>query len=279
MTYTPRYTPDLTTLEYLRAQRELQASATSSDALLTQYIHAISAKIQQELNRTCMPYLATKSYDYTSDNIWNARTLQTHDDLLSVTTLTNADSTIASSAFVLRPNNVYPRESVLLKSGNSWSSGTEIIDAVSIVGEWGYVPHINSNAWTLSSATVAADITDSATTLTVSDGSVLQTLQYIRLESEIVQITNISTNTLTITRAELGTTAAAHLVGAAIDKFTQLRDLQDATAQTVSYLYKTQQATGSRVRVYEGGVLEVQELDPMVREIIARHKRYRSFSA
>ena len=48
-----------------------------------------------------------------------------------------------------------------------------------------------------------------ATSIVVDDGSVFTDPQYIKIGSEILGITAISTNTLTVTRAELGTSAAA----------------------------------------------------------------------
>ena len=85
MTFTPAFTPDLCTLDYVRSIRELDTTATDTDALLTLYIRAVSAKIQNELQRVAMPYTDTKVYDYYGQHIRNAYELNTGDDLLAVT--------------------------------------------------------------------------------------------------------------------------------------------------------------------------------------------------
>ena len=54
------------------------------------------------------------------------------------------------------------------------------------------------------------DINSSDTTVTVDDATGIQVGAYIRLESEIMKVTAVSTNDLTVTRGVLGTTAASH---------------------------------------------------------------------
>jgi len=56
----------------------------------------------------------------------------------------------------------------------------------------------------------------SATSMDVNDGSALTVSTYIKIGDEILGITNISTNTLTVLRGQLGTGAAAILDDAAI---------------------------------------------------------------
>tara|TARA_R110000737_G_C14326763_1_gene440674 strand:- start:134 stop:487 length:354 start_codon:yes stop_codon:yes gene_type:complete len=68
--------------------------------------------------------------------------------------------------------------------------------------------------------TLAANVTNSATTITVADGSVFPTLAgtdftFITLEDvdsnrEIVKLTAVSSNTLTIVRAQDGSSARAY---------------------------------------------------------------------
>ena len=59
------------------------------------------------------------------------------------------------------------------------------------------------------------------TTLTVDSGSALTDATYIKIDDEILGITNISTNNVTVTRGELGTTAAAHADDTSIYKHFQ----------------------------------------------------------
>ena len=64
--------------------------------------------------------------------------------------------------------------------------------------------------------------TDSDTTLTVTSVASLgvSTNDYIRIDDEILRVTAISGNDLTVTRQQLGTTAAAHTDGSTVTKQT-----------------------------------------------------------
>ena len=75
-----------------------------------------------------------------------------------------------------------------------------------------------------------------ATSIIVDDGTVFQVGDYIKIESEIIKILSISTNTLTVARGAMGTTAAAHLDNTAIywNNFTPI-SLADTTVDNVFY--------------------------------------------
>jgi hypothetical protein len=59
-------------------------------------------------------------------------------------------------------------------------------------------------------------ITAGATTMTVTSGTGIVNDNYIQVDSEILQVTAVDGTTLTISRGQLGTTAAAHANGAAV---------------------------------------------------------------
>ncbi len=69
-------------------------------------------------------------------------------------------------------------------------------------------------------STLAASITDAALTLTLAsgDGALFPTTYpfYVTIDDEIVQVTDNTTDVLTIVRAAESTSAAAHLYGAAV---------------------------------------------------------------
>jgi uncharacterized protein GlcG (DUF336 family) len=106
-----------------------------------------------------------------------------------------------------------------------------------VIGE-GYLvtPH-DSPLLTTASSTVGTTINAAATSLTVPDASVFPTVDsnpatidfYIQIDDEVIAVTNISGNTLTILRAQRGTTAAAHTAGTTI--FTT--ELTKAQVQTI----------------------------------------------
>jgi hypothetical protein len=63
----------------------------------------------------------------------------------------------------------------------------------------------------------AGGIGSSATSVTITSATGFSSGQYIQIDSEKMLVTAISSNTLTITRAQLGTTAASHANGAGVN--------------------------------------------------------------
>ena len=77
-------------------------------------------------------------------------------------------------------------------------------------------------AGTATTVNEGATFTDSDATLTVTSAITLGVINnsYIRIDDEILQVTAINGNDLTVTRGVLGTTAAAHTDGVAVDLLT-----------------------------------------------------------
>lgn len=76
---------------------------------------------------------------------------------------------------------------------------------------------------TANTTTISADITDTAaTSITVADatGASLTVGDYIRINNEFLLIGQIATNTLTVARGQLGTTAATHTSGDTVTRHT-----------------------------------------------------------
>ena len=65
-------------------------------------------------------------------------------------------------------------------------------------------------------ATLNGTINNSVTSLVVSDGSEFAINEYLLCDSEIMKISNIASNTLTIARGQLSSTAAGHTSGVEI---------------------------------------------------------------
>ena len=92
-------------------------------------------------------------------------------------------------------------------------------------------------AGTSSTINEGATFTDSDTTLTVTSAAALGggTNSYIRIDDEVLQISGVAGNDLTVVRAQLGTTAAAHTDGSTVT-------LQTVTTQKTTINEQT--ATG-----------------------------------
>lgn len=265
------YTPDLVTLDYVRAHRRFDTAETDDNLLLQQLIHEASADFAEAIARIPMPYVATRTQDY-SDPYY----IELDEDLLTLTAFTNGDGeTITGASFALRPANVYPKRELVLKagSGSTLVYESDVEDAFSLDGIWGYVPQYPT-CWKDTGQDVpVGGMTASSTQMILASAALFEVLQYYRVGDEVIQVTAISTNTITHTRGELGTTAVSHLATDGIDRFQQRSDIMGAVREIAVYRYKAKDRVGGRVTVYDGGAVEVDDLDPLVMKAITRHWR------
>lgn len=266
------YAPELVTLDYVRQHRRLQTTETADNALLQSLISEASADFQRAADRICMPYVATHTFDYQAPYVLQLRGY----DLCAVTTLTNGDGAAVDAAnYVLRSPNVYPKWRVELKANASvtftWDDAPQ--EAISIAGIWGYVPNYPA-FWQASGSVVpVGNLTDSATTATLVSVSGISVGMYAKIDNEVVQVTAVAGFVVTFTRAQLGTTAAAHTAGAIIYRANVQADIAFAVREMVVYQYLSKDKSGGRVTVYEGGTVMVDDLDPRVRQAIVDHGR------
>lgn len=229
---------------------------TDDDNTIDFYIREASRIITDSvLHQLPLPYIDTLTFDAPHGErqyIDEAYVLNTSDaaPLLAVTTLTNGDgTTISASDFVLYPANSYPKNLIRIKSSASdtFTYTTTWEQAISVAGVWGYVPHYD-NAWQDSTKDLpAGGITDSATSFTFStaaDAATFSVGDYIQLESEwcLVTASDSSTGAVTIQRAQLGSTAAAHSAGVDIDTFVQHQQIMSACAKLASAMYNKDRA-------------------------------------
>ncbi len=74
------------------------------------------------------------------------------------------------------------------------------------------------------------DINSSDTAVVVDDASGIQIGAYISIDAEIMRVIGVSTNTLTVVRAQQGTTAASHVDNAVVTCYGGQLDLSQSTA-------------------------------------------------
>lgn len=231
---------EYTTLSELRTSGEgaqLNMSGTAADTHLLRVIRETSRDIDNICNRRFVPVIETHLYDIASVNTWYergheisesksggmaaGRELVTDADLLAVTTLTNGDSSVVSAAnILLYPSNFWPKESLKLKqsSGITWltdSSGNNE-QVISLLGIFGY--HDNYPLAWYSAGTIAdaGGINASVTTYTASASHGIVAGMLLKIESEYVYVSTVSTNTITIVRGVNGSTAATHATATAV---------------------------------------------------------------
>ena len=136
-------------------------------------------------------------------------------------------------------------------------------DAITVIGWWGH--HSNyAQAW---SAVESVSIDGSATSLTVTDASLYDTYDYIRIEDELLWITSRDEDTeiLTVERGVNGTTAAAH-TDQTVSRYVVQPAVCHALTRFVAWAYDNRSSFGTLQ--FSDGSAVVQEQPKYVQETI-----------
>lgn len=261
---------DYCTLEQLRGY--LTSSSVDmerwDDDKMLQYIEQASRRIDKWCDRRFYPRYATRYLDFQS-----SYNLLLDEDLLDVTTLSSGGTEVADTDYYLYPLNTYPKWKIEVDQ-----STTSIMNysnthqkAVTVVGTWGWHNDWDS-AWDDSQDTVqdAAGLTAAATTITVgdADGEDINGFsprfspgQLLKIESEYVQVTGVSSSadTLTVRRGANGTTAATHAKDKAISIYRPPEIVTRACLEVTKLFYEMRSATG--------GVIAMPQLDGAVMRV------------
>ncbi len=119
---------------------------SGDDTLLTGLIADAEVYIEDYTNRIFEAETATRKFNAIEDV--DGRKLWLDEDLISITTLTNGDSsTISSSQYVLLPTNLSPKYAIKLlgSSGVAWQFTDDPEEAISVAGSWGYAATVPTN--------------------------------------------------------------------------------------------------------------------------------------
>lgn len=177
-------------------KRSLDAKETArNDVLVDRAIEAASRSVEGLLRRTFAPVLTTQYFDWPNEQYARAwRLWITRANLISVTTLSVAGSTVAASDYFLEPVNGGPphdRIEIDLESSAAFSSSGTHQRSIAVTGLWGYTNDettVGIIAEALDASETAVDV-DGATAALVGVGSV------IRVDSERMLVTARSTLT------------------------------------------------------------------------------------
>jgi hypothetical protein len=105
-----------------------------------------------------------------------------------------------------------------------------------------------ANQWVDSDGLLDEALDTSETGVDVDDGSLFAIGNIILIDSEQMKITGISTDTLTVTRAYNGTTAAAHTSGAVIYLYAPATNVPTATRQMAGWVQRQDKSTADGLR-------------------------------
>lgn len=266
-----RYQSALTTIEAVsdqlikadpsQASTPQQSQYDNFYAYLQDVIPEVSDYIATECGFSFVPYKEDKSLyfrDVAADELYDPlrRLLTLPDNLLVASSVTWNGAALAATDYRLYPTDEYAAWGMLFNPSPSvslaWSSGFN--DAIIISGTWGYMLN-GSQAYTTidSSVTLASD---TVTSITVTSAAAYEIFQYVRCESELMQITskNTTTNTLTVLRGVNGHTATAH-AAKALQRYNIVSGVQHVATRMAAYLYQKRLDVGGSVQIGESAFL------------------------
>jgi len=246
------------------------ADMDDEDSRTEAYIRRASAWIEKKTDRVFYPITATRYLDYQ-----NAKQIILGDDLISVTTLKHDDTEIASGDYILYPLNGPPYLWIEVDlSVESFSYDDTRQKVISIEGVFGY-----GNDTEDTGATVLNDpsLLAAGTSLTVLTGLV-ETGWMLLIGTEQIFVSSISTSspndTVTIVRAQGGTTAAVHTAATAISHYVPPWDIEDLCGQLVARLAdRALQGWGDVAGTPEEGQTYMKALAAESRAIVNAYRR------
>jgi len=132
---------DYCTLAEFKAFAKIVSLDATDDTVISMLITSASAWIEKFTGRSFTSTSATKYYDVPTSG--KDRRIIYIDDCLSLTTVTNGDSTVITSAnYQLLPLNTSPKYAIRLKDSSAYdwepTSTGDTLGAISLAGSWGY---------------------------------------------------------------------------------------------------------------------------------------------
>ncbi|GAB4434151.1 MAG: hypothetical protein Kow00120_00330 [Anaerolineae bacterium] len=278
--------PDLTTLQRVKRMIHTSTDDGSDDLMIQGFINAASTMVHAYCRRSFVPYRQLRVFDADGDDL-EARVLELDEDLLEAITITNGDGTvIAGDAYILLEPNTTPYNAIALQpsSGLRWTYTTDWRGAIQIDGIWG--DHdAYADAWLDTLDAVQDDpLAAGATTIAVADADGIdaygtprfEVLQYLKLDDEVVQVVaiNTQTDTLTVRRAALGTTAAAHAAATPIRSYQPMEDIRMACTSLATWLYRTRESVGEKIQFLGGAQIITHEAPANIQTTLRKHVRW-----
>lgn len=265
MTTTVRSRRWYTSLEAVKL--ELGLTSTTYDTRLKRLIERASAHLERAARRVFIPVTETRAFDVPEDT---GDSLHLDRDLLSLAALSDGGGALALSDVVLYPLNAVRKREIAPGPGVSWEAGTTDQAAISVTGQWGYSTDLDATGATLA----AAVTTTTATTITVSDGSLIETGWCLLIDSEQLFVTGISGATVTVLRGNNGTTAATHSNAAPVYRYVPA--VEQAAVVLATLWYHWQDAGGVQSKTigdYSVRYVDGWPIPDVVDQIVQQVKR------
>lgn len=235
-----------------QAKTELNASNTVDDNKLRRNIETVSRRIDNLMGYPRRPYFAPyieqRGYTISNDRVSTlAGTFWLRDPLLAFSAVLRQTTSVTSLVELYNSGNGVADSLRFTSSSYSWyPTDNDLVRKVFVTGTWGWHSDY-ANAWEAVDA-LAAGINASVTSITVADadGADLDGFtprfspgNLIQIGSEwmMVNAVNTTTNALTVRRGVNGSTAASHLISAAVSTYHVDDRISRITARQAALLY------------------------------------------
>ncbi|MEE4546465.1 hypothetical protein V2S66_31435 [Streptomyces sp. V4-01] len=165
------------------------ASSARDDAQIDRAIEQGSTDVDSLCNRTFQPLMATRYFDWPSEQTPRSWRLWLDEyDLIAPTQILSAGTVVPSTDYNLEPANDGPPYRYIetrLDRPSTWSGGSTWQHAIEITGWWGY-----SDEQTPAGQLAAAVSSTTATTVTVSDSSAVGVGDLLTAGAERMTVTD-----------------------------------------------------------------------------------------
>lgn len=224
----------------------------------------VSKRIEEFTRRNFIPVTESRDFDFE-----NGYYLWLDKDLVELTSVVNDGDTIDSGdIFEYPPNESWTRRIELDKSSGSffdWSDTKQ--QCITVTGKWGFCDDYEDTG-----ATIGETLTASDTTVTVSDGTLIEEYWSLLVGSEQMFVKDVSTNNLTVIRGTNGTTADSHSNATAIYRYMPPDDVERACYVLVARWLKRGEASwADRTGSSEAGFTIYGVMPEEVRAILSRY--------
>lgn len=286
-----RYTSSLTSIEMVG--RQLQKAVpgvigTPADAQYTEFyafmgdvLPGVDDIIFTECGVSFVPYKSTYNLNHralAANGLYDPRTgfLWLPDDMMVASEITWGGAVLSASDYLLYPANEATAWGLTFDTGviPAFTPGT-FSASTSINATWGY--HTNTSQMY---EAVGANITVADTTTTVinvSNAALFEIYSYIKVESELMQVTSKAINTaptedtITVIRGANGHTAAAHTAQPAY-RYHPVRGIEMAATRMCAYLYQKRLDVGGAVQIGDAAFL-LDSLPAVVKDAIRARRK------
>jgi len=278
------------TLAFAKAEQDVsKTSKTLDDTQIFGYIAAVSMRIDALLQPNkklsqrpfFAPYIESRVVQIRSFLVNTPNnTLDMNMYLLELTTVLAGTEDVTSkvSGYV---SGYPPYDKLQITTDSDTWYGLECSPVIrrvypnplTVTGQWGW--HGDwSNAFTATSLLAAAIVTTTAVTFTVTAGQgvLFSPGHMLKIDTEYMEVTSVSTDTLTVTRGVNGSTAATHLIAAPVSILQIPDDIQRVVARQADTLYSRRGSHSVQMLTQVGIVQYPQDL---VQELLNTVDSYR----